>query len=114
MYSTNTSRSYKGIILDPWAYGDTLGLIHLNVSGVLEVHSLKPIPWSTDEVVKSLELLYDGIQCNGKTHRFCLTEIRGDWKFQKDWLDWAYFLGCHFFEIVSRLLGSIANPAGMA
>ena len=81
----------------------------------MKIHILKPSPWSTDEVMKSLELLYDGIRCNGKTHRFCLTEIRGDWKFQKAWLDWSYFLGLtKFIPKWCWLLGSIANPAGMA
>ena len=51
--------------------------------------SLKPIIPLMDyiqlEVAESLGRLYDeGIQHDGKTHRFFLSEIRGDWKFQKD------------------------------
>ena len=41
--------------------------------------------WSY-KVVESLERLYNvGVVHGNLRYRFCLTEIRGDWKFQKDW-----------------------------
>lgn len=43
------------------------------------------------KVVKSLEVLYQGLLHKDKTHKFCLTEIRGDWKFQKEnRVDWCF------------------------
>ena len=31
----------------------------------------------------SIDLLYDGIECKDGVLKFALTEVRGDWKFQK-------------------------------
>lgn len=46
------------------------------------------------KIVKSLEKIYHGGICfnDGTQQRFCLTEIRGDWKFQKETI-WVDFFG---------------------
>jgi len=41
-------------------------------------------PQNLTEVLEGLKALYDGIEIGGKQVKFALTEIRGDWKFQKD------------------------------
>lgn len=48
------------------------------------------------KIVKSLEKIYHGGICfnDGTQQRFCLTEIRGDWKFQKETI--CFFLGGNF------------------
>jgi len=49
-----------------------------------------------EPVVKSFGVLYNnGIQRKNSHQKFCITEIRGDWKMQKEWLNLKNFFQCN-------------------
>ena len=61
-------------------------------------HPSQWAPVRATEVKNSMHLLYDGVDgVDGNQIRAVITEIRGDWKFQKEWLNLSHYYRCNTF-----------------